>query len=114
MKKPFANLICAFVPIKSARRKLRHRLSPSSHKNAQKSTCYFDNRGTNNTITVVLPDGTESQYTNQVEGLEISIIGNNNKIKLHLPLKCLNSYIRIRNDDAEVEIGPSEAAVVKH
>ena len=62
--------------------------------------------GKNNSI-ILMKDGQELKYNDEINGLKIEISGNNNKIILHHPITSQNCFINIKNDNAFVEIGSS-------
>ena len=62
--------------------------------------------GKNNCI-ILIKDGQELKYKDEINGLKIEISGNNNKIILHHPITSQNCFINIKNDNAFVEIGSS-------
>jgi acetyltransferase-like isoleucine patch superfamily enzyme len=67
------------------------------------------NKGKNNKV-IIIKDGKE--YVNRwmmvPNGLKINITGNDNVVKLILPMKITKSQIRISSNNAYVEIGSSE------
>ncbi|MGL4722873.1 MAG: acyltransferase [Desulfovibrionaceae bacterium] len=90
-KKIFFKVLCLFTPSKIFRRKLRN---------------IIQNSGENNKI-IIIKDGRE--YTNRFfmvpNGLSIEILGNNNTIKLWLPMSIKNSLIFIHGNTSTIEIG---------
>lgn len=61
----------------------------------------------NNKI-IIIKDGVESVLTaHQIKGLNIVINGNNNIIKLHMPIVAQKCDILIENDNTYIEIGSS-------
>ncbi len=62
----------------------------------------------NNKI-IIIKNGVERPVrpSDKIHGLNIKIRGNNNTIKLELPIVAINSNITIENDNAVVEIGAS-------
>ena len=106
IKKPFANLICSFVPSRELRHKIRHAL------------CKFRPliNGANNHIVVVSEAGEEMiDKFHKIPGeLKIRINGDNNTIKLFLPLARINGYITLgepgyKTNNSAVEIQSSKS-----
>lgn len=64
------------------------------------------NTGRNNKI-ILIKNGQEYPYHDEINGLVIHILGNNNKVILHYPIKAMNSFIFIASDNSLVDIGTS-------
>lgn len=64
--------------------------------------------GNNNKI-IIVENGHERELKKdeKIPGLNLIINGNNNYVKIKLPLEAINSSIEIGNDNVHVEIGPS-------
>lgn len=65
--------------------------------------------GENNKI-IIVENGIERDLRlgETIAGLKIEIRGNNNKVKLELPLKAENSSIKIGNDNVFIDIGSTQ------
>lgn len=102
MKKILVNIMCCFIPSADLRHKLRRANKPSVVKI----------NGVGNKI-LIYSDGVE--YVNsaydKIPNLRITINGNNNVIKLHCPIVAKGSSIYINNDNAEIEIFPTDNMV---
>lgn len=102
MRKIIINIICIFIPSKDLRHKLRDKIQ-----NGYTSYSFpYKIRGKNNKI-IIVKNGVERKlkFMERIPGLNIKINGNNNLIKLELPIISKNSTIEISNDNANVEIG---------
>ena len=108
MKKVLVNIFCAFIPFKKQRDILRRRLLNYTDGFPVKK--FFNGKynivGSNNKI-IIIENGKERllRKNEVINGLNIKIKGNNNLVKLTLPIIAKNSKIDIGNDDAVVEIG---------
>ena len=111
MKKIPAKLICFFIKNKNKRNfiynllinktKLANYMPPTHKKNIG-----YTIQGKNNKI-ILIENGIERLLSieEKIKGLEISIKGNNNLIRLKLPINAENSKIEIGNDNVSIEIG---------
>lgn len=67
---------------------------------------YYKVSGSDNKIILIENNAERELAPNEtIPGLSIMINGNNNTIRLELPIKAANSKIEIKNDNAKVEIG---------
>jgi len=91
IRKVIANIVCGLIPSKKYRHKIRS---------------YLKGRIGKNNRVIVIKDGKE--YVNHwfkiPRGLKISTIGNNNIIKLHLPMHFKKASINLECDNGIVEI----------
>lgn len=76
-------LIAAFVPVRSVRQKIR--------------TYWADDRGTNNKIILVSPDG-HRRRVRHVPGLEVRFDGDDNTLTMYEPLGRTDINIRVANN----------------
>ncbi|MDR1976641.1 MAG: hypothetical protein LBQ18_06575 [Campylobacteraceae bacterium] len=92
LKKLFVNILCAFVPKKEWRHRLRSK----------------PNKPLNNKI-IIVKDGKEHTVKNYscIKGLNLVITGSNNTVKFYLPIIIQNSKIYITSNDTYVEIQSS-------
>lgn len=100
MKKIFINIICAFIPKKEYRHYLRKKI-----KNINPD---FVVTGQNNRLVLIDEQGNEKPMMTNIPGMKINVQGDNNTIKIHLPLKPSNSFIDIGNHNAYIELGPTK------
>lgn len=123
MHKTLANIICAFVPKRKCRHRLRNKLlrkvKKTPIKEAPKSipptvaqtkpvNPDFVINGQNNKLVLIDEQGNEKPMTTNIPGMKINVQGDNNTIKIHLPLKPRRSFIDIGNNNAYVELGPAK------
>jgi acetyltransferase-like isoleucine patch superfamily enzyme len=87
-------VLSVIIPIKTVRHKIRNSLR---------------GKGKNNKL-IIVKNGKEyiNCYLKVPRGLVISITGNNNVVKLNLPIKAKDSRLTIDSSDGYFEIGSSE------
>lgn len=122
MHKTLINVICAFVPKRKCRHRLRNKLLhkvkstpvkespkpiPSPVAQTNPANPNFIVKGQNNKLVLIDEQGNEKPMTTNIPGMKINVYGDNNTIKIHLPLKSKNASIDIGNDNAYIELGPS-------
>ena len=123
MHKTLVNVICAFVPKRKCRHRLRnkllHKVKDTSVKESPKPipppvaqtkpvNPDFVIKGQNNKLVLIDEQGNEKPMTTNIPGMKINVQGDNNTIKIHLPLKPRRSFIDIGNNNAYVELGPAK------
>ncbi len=117
MQKIFANCIVAFIRNKTKRKLIRQiltnqiKLSDISIANNSLATFFpslqkYKIEGKNNKI-IIIKDGKERELkaNEEIPGLNITIKGENNTIRLELPINATNSSIEIGNDNVYIDIG---------
>ena len=136
MHKTLVNVICAFVPKRKCRHRLRnkllHKVKNTPVKESPKpiltpvaqtkpANPAFVIKGQNNKLILIDEQGNEKPMTTNLPGMKINVYGDNNTIKIHLPIKFVNSYIVIGNDNVNIknnctycEIGSSKGTLVVH
>lgn len=117
MKKVLVNIFCAFIPFKKQRDILRRRLLNYTDGFPVKK--FFNGKynivGSNNKI-IIIENGKERllRKNEVINGLNIKIKGNNNLVKLELPIQSFDSSINIMNDNALVDIGTTNLFLHTH
>ena len=107
MPKFLVRLLCCFIPSK----KIRHRIW--NYFEMKKINPNFIVYGLNNNIVAIDKDGRETPITSDLPGIRFYVNGNNNTIKIHLPLTAKNTFIRCENDNVYIEMGPLESGDFK-
>lgn len=119
MKKSIAKLYCKCIRNKEKRKFIyniligKNKISNYKYENPKKSLIQTSNqyciRGQNNKI-ILIENGVERQLNEneRIQGLEIKIDGNDNLIKLEMPIIAKNSLIDIQNNNVVVDIGQSK------
>lgn len=70
----------------------------------------YPNKGTNNNIYIIFK-GKEKKLKGRIKGLTINFKGDNNTVKLHLPLKFKNTTITFTSSNSTFEMLPTKAIV---
>lgn len=98
-------VILSFIIIPKYRRLFRNKYQIRKHRERPVVKGYEIN-GNGNKI-IIVENGSERllQPEERIEELDIAITGNNNTIKLHLPIRALSSSINILNDNCNIDIG---------
>lgn len=112
MKKSIIKGLTHFIRDKNKRKQVRNILLygdvvlPSLPK---KTPIGYSINGKNNKI-IIVENGTERDLKvgETIAGLKIEINGNNNVVKLELPIKAENSFIQIGNDNVCVNIASTQ------
>lgn len=107
MHKTLVNVICAFVPKRKCRHRLRNKLLSRFQKIGLVNPNFIVS-GQNNKLILIDEQGNEKPMTTNIPGMRINVQGDNNTIKIHLPLKPRRSFIDIGNNNAYVELGPAK------
>lgn len=115
MNNYFIKFFTHFISDKNKRKQVRNILLygdvvlPSLPK---KTPIGYSINGENNKI-IIIENGVERDLKvgETIAGLNIEINGNNNVVKLELPIKAENSFIKIGNDNVSVDIGSTSIFV---
>lgn len=70
----------------------------------------YINTGINNQIYLVI-NGQEKKLKRRIKGLTVKFYGNNNTVRLHLPINFRNAVIRFEGDDSTFEMCPTNTVV---
>lgn len=107
MHKTLVNVICAFVPKRKCRHRLRNKLLSRFQKTGLVNPNFIVS-GQNNKLILIDEQGNEKPMTTNIPGMRINVQGDNNTIRIHLPIICRNCFIGIRNNNAYVELGSTK------
>ena len=88
MKKNLINFLCCFVPSKTYRKKIRHRLLKKSN------TCKEENNERNNKILLFRENG-EVILNPKIPGLQIQFLGDNNLVEIYEPCFFLGCFFQL-------------------
>lgn len=70
----------------------------------------YINKGKNNNIYIVIK-GKEKKLKRRIKGLTVKFYGNNNIVKLHLPIRFYKSVIRFDGDNSKFEMHSTNTIV---
>lgn len=109
MHKLISKAFCHFIKNKAKRKYVYHvlmnKVKVLENTGGGIIAKHYDIKGENNKIIIVENGVERLLYPNEmIKGLNIIINGNNNVVKLELPMKAENSIIQIGNDNTEVVI----------
>ena len=115
MKKSIIKGLTHFIRDKNKRKQVRNILLYGDvvlQSLPKKTPIGYSINGKNNKI-IIVENGIERDLKvgETIAGLKIEINGNNNVVKLELPIKAENSFIKIGNDNVSVDIGSTSRFV---